>query len=40
MGEEGESSAKTNTKEEREVMDTPERSKNNQIATSISKFEV
>ncbi|KAI3459413.1 hypothetical protein Pfo_016076 [Paulownia fortunei] len=39
MGEGGESSAKENNKEEGEVMDTPERNKNNQIATSISKFE-
>lgn len=33
-------SAKENSKEVEEVMDTPERSKNNQIAASISKFEV
>lgn len=33
-------SAIENNKEEGEVMDTPERSKNHQIATSISKFEV
>ncbi|KAK4405744.1 protein tesmin/TSO1-like CXC 2 [Sesamum angolense] len=39
MGEGVEISAKESNQEEREVMDTPERSKNNQIATSISKFE-
>ncbi|KAI3469608.1 hypothetical protein Pfo_026271 [Paulownia fortunei] len=39
MGEGVESSAKENNKEEGEVMDTPERSKNYQIAASISKFE-
>ncbi|KAK4425642.1 protein tesmin/TSO1-like CXC 2 [Sesamum alatum] len=39
MGERVEISAKESIQEEGEVMDTPERSKNNQIATSISKFE-
>ncbi|KAK6117194.1 hypothetical protein DH2020_049073 [Rehmannia glutinosa] len=39
MGDGVEISEKENNKEEGEVMDTPERSKNCQIATSISKFE-
>lgn len=40
MEERVESSAKGTSKEVLEVMDTPERSKNSQIAASISKFEV
>ncbi|KAK6130231.1 hypothetical protein DH2020_036041 [Rehmannia glutinosa] len=39
MGDGVEIFEKENNKEEGEVMDTPERSKNCQIATSISKFE-
>ncbi|KAL8485208.1 hypothetical protein ACS0TY_027489 [Phlomoides rotata] len=39
MGEGVESSAKESSKEVIEVMDTPERCKNNQIAASLSKFE-
>lgn len=39
MEERVESSAKGTSKEVLEVMDTPERSKNSQIAASISKFE-
>lgn len=40
MEERVEGSAKEMCREILEVMDTPERSKNSQIATSISKFEV
>lgn len=40
MEERVEGSAKEKCREILEVMDTPERSKNSQIAASISKFEV